>query len=101
MQRQVHVLHNSDQPASCFAILDTNTCLVADNLLDALMVKLKAFYAPRKNAKVESKGQKYEYGDFIIKIGSVILGQNTSFKGILVEVCDAIFFHFTKALSVL
>ena len=25
-------------------------------------------------------------GDFVIKIGSVVLGANTSFKGILVEV---------------
>ncbi|KAK2187549.1 hypothetical protein NP493_162g05000, partial [Ridgeia piscesae] len=85
-QRLVHVLHNSEQPASCFSVLDTGTCLVADSLFDLLMLKLKGFYVPRKNAKVESRGQRYELGDFLIKIGSVVLGQNTSFKGILVEV---------------
>ena len=86
MARVVQVLHNSEQPASCFAVLDTGTCLVADILMDLLMTKLKDFYAPRKNAKLESKGQRFELGDFVIKIGSVVLGQNTSFKGILVEV---------------
>lgn len=82
----MHVLHNSEHPATAFAILDTGTCLVADNTFDQLIHKLKAFYAPKKNAKVETKGQRYEIGDFIVKIGSVVLGQNISFKGILVEV---------------
>lgn len=85
-QRLVHVMHNSESPASCFAILDTGNCLVADTPFDLLMQKLRAFYAPKKNVKVETKGQRYELGDFIIKVGSAVLGPNTSFKGILVEV---------------
>ncbi|CAH1783444.1 unnamed protein product, partial [Owenia fusiformis] len=84
--RMVHVLHNSQQPASCFAIVDTGTCLVADNLFDLIMLKLKSYYASRKNSKVESKGQRYELQDFAIKIGSVTIGQTMHFKGILVEV---------------
>ena len=58
-QRLVHVLHNSEQPASWFAELDTGTCLVADSLFDRLTLKLKGFYVPRKNAEVESRGQRY------------------------------------------
>ncbi|XP_074646796.1 mediator of RNA polymerase II transcription subunit 20-like [Tubulanus polymorphus] len=85
-QRLSHVMHNSEQPASCFCVLDTGTCLVADTLLDVLMLKLKGFYAPRKSAKVECKGQRYEMDDFIVKIGSVLLGQNQTNKGIMVEV---------------
>lgn len=85
-QRLVHVLHNTEQPASCFAVLDTGTGLVADILYDHLMLKLKGFYTARKNNRVECKGQRYVYGDFIIKVGSVNIGQNMSFKGILVEV---------------
>ncbi|XP_013395333.1 mediator of RNA polymerase II transcription subunit 20-like [Lingula anatina] len=84
--RLVHLLHNSEQPATCFAVLDTGTCLVADNLFNLLMLKLKNFYPTRKGFKIESKGQRYSLGDFIIKIGSVTFGQNISFKGILVEV---------------
>ena len=51
------------------------------------MVKLKDFYSARKNVRMESKGQRYELGDFVVKVGSVVVGQSTNFKGILVEVC--------------
>ena len=85
-QRQVNVLHNSEHPASCFAVLDTGTCLIADSIFDLFMNKMKALYAPKKNIKVETKGQRYEIGDFIVKIGSVVVGQTTSFKGVIVEV---------------
>ncbi|CAE1280362.1 MED20 [Acanthosepion pharaonis] len=83
-QRLVHILHNSEQPATCFAIVDTGNCLVADSQFDILMQRLKGFYQQRKGFKIESKGQRYEYGDFLIKIGSVLLA--SSFKGILLEV---------------
>lgn len=90
-QRIIHILHNSEQPATCFAVLDTGTVLVSDLLFELLMAKLTstkagrdAFYQQRKGFKIESRGQRYELGDFIIKIGSVSLVSN--FKGILVEV---------------
>ena len=93
--RLVHVLHNSEQPASCFSILDTGTTLSADLLFEVLIVKLTqsksgkdSFYQQRKGFKIESKGPRYELGDFIIKIGSVSLASN--FKGILVEVRNTI-----------
>ena len=56
---------------------------MADNLFDLLMMKLKDFYSTH-NVRLESKGQRYEIGDFVVKIGSTVAGQN--FKGILVEV---------------
>ena len=59
---------------------------MADALFDALMHKIKMFYVQKKNAKVEAKGQRYELVDFVIKVGSVVLGQSTTFKGVLVEV---------------
>ncbi|KAL5013363.1 hypothetical protein ScPMuIL_007633 [Solemya velum] len=87
-QRLVHILHNTEQPATCFSILDTGTCLMADVMFEIFMNKLthskSAFYQQRKGFKIESKGQRYELGDFFIKIGSVSLMSN--FKGILVEV---------------
>ena len=90
-QRLVHVLHNSEQPASCFSILDTGTTLVADLLFEVLVARLTqsksekgCFYQQRKGFKIESKGPRFELGDFIIKIGSVSLASN--FKGILMEV---------------
>nr|KAG5711263.1 hypothetical protein BaRGS_005960 [Batillaria attramentaria] len=48
------------------------------------MSRLKNYYQQRKNAKMEAKGQRYELGDFILKVGSVSLAG--SFKGIVVEV---------------
>lgn len=79
----VYILHNSEQPASCFAITDSGLCLIADTLFDGLMHKLKNYYPQRKNSRIEAKGQRYELGDFILKVGSVTLAG--SFKGIVVE----------------
>lgn len=86
-QKTVHVLHNSEQPASVFSILDTgnkNISLAADGLFDLLMMKMTSFYTSKKQTKAESKGPRYEIGDFCVKLGSVSVSQN--FKGILVEV---------------
>lgn len=43
-QRIVNVLHNSEQPVSCFAVLDNGVCLVADLTFNLLMVKMKEYY---------------------------------------------------------
>ena len=82
--KTVYMLHNTEQPASCFAITDSGLCLTADTLFDGLMHKLKNYYPQRKNAKMEAKGQRFEYSDFILKVGSVALAGG--FKGIVVEV---------------
>lgn len=86
-QRTVHVLHNSEHPASVFSLLETGTKtipLVADGLFDLLMIKMTSFYTSKKQTKIESKGPRYELGDFCIKLGSVTMNQN--FKGVLVDV---------------
>lgn len=86
-QKTVHVLHNSEQPASVFSILESGNKtipLVADGLFDLLMMKMTSIYTSKKQTKIESKGPRYELGDFCVKLGSVTMSQN--FKGILVEV---------------
>ncbi|XP_014243978.1 mediator of RNA polymerase II transcription subunit 20 [Cimex lectularius] len=85
-QRTVHVLHNSEQPASVFSLLETGSKsipLVADGLFDLLMLKMTPIYT-KKQPKIESKGPRFELADFCIKLGSVTISQN--FKGVLVEV---------------
>ncbi|CAL1526246.1 unnamed protein product [Lymnaea stagnalis] len=82
--KTLQILHSSEYPASCFAILDSGITLVADTLFDGLMSNLKNYYQARKQNKMEFKGQRFQLADFVIKIGSVSLAG--SFKGILVEV---------------
>ncbi|CAO1301044.1 unnamed protein product [Diamesa serratosioi] len=86
---KVHVLHNSEYPASVFSILDSGTKqipLITDLLFDLLMLKMGPVYQSKKQIKIESKGPRFELGDFLIKLGSVTMSQNQNFKGILVEV---------------
>ncbi|CAH1111360.1 unnamed protein product [Psylliodes chrysocephalus] len=86
-QRTVHVLHNSEQPATVFSLLDNGTkitSLATDGLFDLLMMKMSHFYTSKKQTKVESKGLRYEIGDFCVKLGTVTVSSNC--KGILVEV---------------
>ncbi|MCL4129992.1 UNVERIFIED_CONTAM: hypothetical protein GTU68_060801 [Idotea baltica] len=42
-------------------------------------------YQSKKNLKIESKGYRFEIGDFLVKVGSVTMS-NGQYKGILVEV---------------
>lgn len=85
--KTVHILHNSEQPASVFSILDTGAKqipLVTDGLFDLLMKHISPVYTSKKQTKIESKGPRFEFGDFLIKLGIVTMSQN--FKGVLVEV---------------
>ncbi|KAJ8872684.1 hypothetical protein PR048_026297 [Dryococelus australis] len=100
VQRTVHVLHNSEQPASVFSILDTGTktiSLVADGLFDLLMMKMTSMYTSKKQTKIESKGPRFEIGDFCVKLGSVTMSQN--FKGVLVEVRHSCFFLISNCVT--
>lgn len=99
--RTLNVLHNSDYPVTTFALLEVpllqqqqgpgqppstaykTVSLVADSLFDLLVPKLQPDYMPKK-IKIESKGPRFEVGDFVVKLGSVLMSQ--SFKGILIEV---------------
>ncbi|XP_056643921.1 mediator of RNA polymerase II transcription subunit 20 [Diorhabda carinulata] len=86
-QRTVHVLHNSEQPATVFSLLETGTKtipLATDGLFDLLMMKMSHFYTSKKLTKAECKGPRYEVGDFCVKLGTVTVSSN--FKGVLVEV---------------
>jgi len=85
--RSVHVLHNSESPASVFSLLESpgksTMAMVADPLFDLLMLKMVNFYQ-KKQSKIESRGPRFEAGDFLVKLGLVTLA--TTFKGVLVEV---------------
>ncbi|KAI5709011.1 hypothetical protein M8J76_008126 [Diaphorina citri] len=64
-QKTVHVLHNSEQPASVFSILESgvpggpggpsgavkNIPVVADSLFDLLMMKMTPVYTSKKQTK--------------------------------------------------
>lgn len=74
-QRTVNVLHNSEQPATVFSILESGVktiTLTTDGLFDLLMMKMGNFYCAKKQ-KTESKGPRYEIGDFCVKLGNIIL----------------------------
>jgi len=104
--KTLNILHNSEYPATTFGLLEVpvlgqppqaaggqgstqstpgykTVSLVADNLFDLLLPKLQPVYTPKK-IKIESKGPRFELGDFVVKLGSVIMQH--SFKGILVEI---------------
>ncbi|XP_011502619.1 PREDICTED: mediator of RNA polymerase II transcription subunit 20 [Ceratosolen solmsi marchali] len=86
-QRTVHVLHNSEQPASVFAILEYGNKvvpLIADRLFDLVILKMTNVCTDKKQTKIECKGPRFELVDFCIKLGSVTMTQN--FKGVLVEI---------------
>uniref|UniRef100_A0A1A9Z213 Mediator of RNA polymerase II transcription subunit 20 n=1 Tax=Glossina pallidipes TaxID=7398 RepID=A0A1A9Z213_GLOPL len=84
----VHVIHNSEYPVTTFSILDTGTGkqipLIADNIFDLVIIKMTAINTNKKQTRIESKGARFEYGDFIVKLGSVTMTEN--FKGILIEI---------------
>lgn len=87
------MLHNSEQPASVFALLESGSKvvpLIADGLFDLLMLKMTNIYTSKKQTKIESKGPRFEIGDFCVKLGSVTMSQN--FKGVLVEVSGIPYF---------
>lgn len=82
-------MHNSEYPASVFSILDNGQKqipLITDLIFDLLMLKVNPIYSSRKQLKIESKGPRFELGDFLVKLGSVTMSQSQTFKGILIEV---------------
>lgn len=78
-------MHNSETPLSCLALFEGGPCLVADANFDVLMVKLKSHFQNAKAHKVECRGSRYRYCDFLIKVGTVTM--SSSARGISVEVC--------------
>ncbi|RVE73481.1 hypothetical protein OJAV_G00049920 [Oryzias javanicus] len=80
----LYVMHNSETPLSCMALFEGGPCLVADANFDVLMSKLKSHFQNAKGHKVESRGSRYRYCDFLIKVGTVTM--SSSARGISVEV---------------
>lgn len=80
----LYVMHNSEIPLSCLALFEGGPCLIADANFDVLMVKLKSHFQNAKGHKVESRGSRYRYCDFLIKVGTVTM--SSSARGISVEV---------------
>ena len=83
----VHVLSHSEYPASAFAFAEylNSQMLVADNTFIALMNKLKTLRAfDVRLPKMEARGTRLEYQDFVINLGTVNQSQTT--KGIILEV---------------
>lgn len=78
-------MHNSETPLSCLALFEGGPCLIADANFDVLMVKLKSHFQNAKGHKVECRGSRYRYCDFLIKVGTVTM--SSSARGISVEVC--------------
>lgn len=77
-------MHNTETPLSCFALFEGGPCLKADTNFDILMVKLKSHFQNAKGHKVECRGSRYRYCDFLIKVGTVTM--SSSARGISVEV---------------
>lgn len=65
------------------------------------MLKMTSVYTSKKQTKIESKGARFEYGDFLIKLGSVTMMEN--FKGILIEYrpCVVLFYCWEMIREVL
>lgn len=82
--KPLYVMHNTETPLSCFALFEGGPCLKADTNFDILMVKLKSHFQNAKGHKVECRGSRYRYCDFLIKVGTVTM--SSSARGISVEV---------------
>ncbi|XP_073718221.1 mediator of RNA polymerase II transcription subunit 20 isoform X1 [Misgurnus anguillicaudatus] len=80
----LYVMHNSETPLSCMALFEGGPYLTADTNFDVLMVKLKSHFQNAKAHKVESRGARYRYCDFLVKVGTITM--SSSARGISVEV---------------
>ncbi|OWK51767.1 Mediator of RNA polymerase II transcription subunit 20 [Lonchura striata] len=86
----MYVMHNSEYPLSCFALFENGPCLVADTNFDTLMVKLKGFFQNAKANKIESRGTRYQYCDFLVKLGTVTMGPSARGISVEVEYCPCV-----------
>jgi len=85
--KTVHVLSHSEYPASSFAFAEQShsQMLVADNTFIALMNKLKTLRVFEvRLPKMEARGTRLEYQDFVINLATVNQTQTT--KGLVLEV---------------
>ena len=71
--RHLHVFHDTEYPCTVFSQTDAGAVLVADNNFDVLLNKLKTILS-KKTTKIESRGLRFEWNDFLIKVGIVSIG---------------------------
>ncbi len=98
--KTVHVLSHSEYPASSFAFAEHSNgqMLVADNTFLALMNKLKTLRAfETRLSKMEARGTRLEYQDFVINLATVNQTQTT--KGLILEVTDFSLSQFLNLIS--
>lgn len=86
----MYVMHNSEYPLSCFALFENGPCLITDTNFDTLMVKLKGFFQNAKANKIESRGTRYQYCDFLVKVGTVTMGPSARGISVEVEYCPCV-----------
>uniref|UniRef100_A0A8B9TL35 Mediator of RNA polymerase II transcription subunit 20 n=1 Tax=Anas platyrhynchos TaxID=8839 RepID=A0A8B9TL35_ANAPL len=61
-----------------------------DTYFDTLMVKLKGFFQNAKANKIESRGTRYQYCDFLVKVGTVTMGPSARGISVEVEYCPCV-----------
>ncbi|NXD31596.1 MED20 polymerase, partial [Spelaeornis formosus] len=86
----MYVMHNSEYPLSCFALFENGPCLVADANFDTLIFLLKGFFQNAKANKIESRGTRYQYCDFLVKLGTVTMGPSARGISVEVEYCPCV-----------
>jgi mediator of RNA polymerase II transcription subunit 20 len=77
--KTLNVLHNSEQPATVFSVLENaatgkSVVFTSDTLFDLLLIKLSNVYSKKGSFRIESKGSRFEIGDFLVKLGIVSVG---------------------------
>ncbi|XP_004227208.2 mediator of RNA polymerase II transcription subunit 20-like [Ciona intestinalis] len=82
--KTLHLIHSTEYPASRFACFEDGPSIVSDVMLPSFLSKLRSVWQPRKGGRIESKGHRYELGDFVLKTGIISMGPST--KGISLEV---------------
>ena len=73
-----------EQPATVFSVLENagkTVVFTSDTLFDLLLLKLTNVYS--KKFKIESKGARFEIGDFLVKLGVVSAAGSVKVHSIL------------------
>eukprot|EP00123_Amoebidium_parasiticum_P007021 comp17821_c1_seq1/m.17941 comp17821_c1_seq1/g.17941 ORF comp17821_c1_seq1/g.17941 comp17821_c1_seq1/m.17941 type:complete len:244 (-) comp17821_c1_seq1:311-1042(-) len=80
-QEPLLMLQHSDMPGKRYVMMN-NRIMEANEEIEAMMDKVKGKWAQRKTAKIE--GQKFQLGDFVIRIGTLTAGN--ALKGVIAEI---------------
>jgi len=78
--RELYIATFGDSPNTCYLLLK-DQILQADRDMIAIVEKIKIY---KQRQTIVVSGFQYKVGDFIVRVGSIILGSNT--KGLLMEI---------------